>query len=293
VQKTNIQFNSTGGANPLLKPSTATTWSAGFVWTPKEIKNLSVTVDYSDIKQSGIVGVVPQGTIIQSVETNGTASPYIGLVRLNTPTGPMLTGAGQISSKSPQAIWILNQKLNLGGTNVRSTDIAIDYVFPMVGDNRFSLSTAATWYHSYQIQTVTTEPFYEYAGAATKIIGGAGTVPTYRTFTTLTWRNRAWDAFVSHTFVPSVDDIGTGGSSASAPVHVASYNQFDLGLSYDFKTGSALHWLDGLKVSVGVNNVFNKQAPLALNAFEDSNADVATYSGSIGRMFYVNAKFSF
>jgi iron complex outermembrane receptor protein len=293
VQKTNIQFNSTGGANPALKPSTATTWSAGFVWTPKQLKNLSVTVDYSDIKQSGIVGVVPQGTIIQSVETNGTASPYIGLVRLNTPTGPMLTGAGQISTRSPQAIWILNQKLNLGGTNVRSTDIAVDYVFPTLGDNRFSVSTAATWYHSYKIQTVTTEPFYEYAGAATKIIGGAGTVPTYRTFTTLTWRNRAWDAFISHTFVPSVDDIGTGGSSASAPVPVASYHQFDLGLAYDFKTGGYMHWLDGLKVSVGVNNVFNKQAPLALNAFEDSNADVATYSGSIGRMFYVNAKFSF
>jgi iron complex outermembrane receptor protein len=293
VQKTNIQFNATGGANPLLKPSTATTWSAGFVWTPQAVKNLSITVDYSSIKQSGIVGVVPQGTIIQSVETSGTASPYIGLVHLNTPTGPVLTGAGQISSHSPQAIWIINQLLNLGGTNVRSTDVAVDYVFPLVGDNRFSVSTALVWYESYKIQTVTSEPFYEYAGFATKLIGGAGTVPTYRTYTTLSWRNQAWDAFVAHTFIPGVDDIGTGGSSASAPTPVASYNQFDFGVSYDFKAGHLSHWLDGLKLSVGVNNVFNKSAPLAVNAFEDSNADVATYTGSIGRMVYVNAKFSF
>ena len=293
VKKTNIQFNATGGANPLLKPSTATTWSAGFVWTPPAVKDLGVTLDYSIIKQSGIVGRIPQGTIIQDVENRGTASPYIGLVHLNTPTGALLTGPGQISSHSPQAIWIINNQLNLAGTDVKSSDLAVYYVVHLPGASRLDLSSSLTWYESYKIQNVTSEPFYEYAGFATKIIGGAGTVPKYRTYTILDWKRKSWDAFVGHTFVASVADIGTGGSTASTPAPVASYTQFDLGLTYDFKALHLGHGLDGLKVTVGVNNVFDRIPPLAPDAFSDTNADVATYNGSIGRMFYVNAKYSF
>jgi iron complex outermembrane receptor protein len=293
VEKEDIQFNVTGGANPNLKPSTATIWSAGFVWTPKAIKDLSFTVDYSDIKQSGIVGVIPQGTIIQDVETNGTASPYFNLVHLNTPTGPLLTGPGQISAKSPQAIWIINNLLNLGGTKVKSTDFAIDYVFRTTDGSRFNLTSSLTWYNSYKLQNVSTEPFFEYAGEATKLFGGAGTVPKYRTYTILDWKKKGWDAFVGHTFIASVDDTGTGGLTASNPVNVPAYHQFDLGFSYEFKFLNIGHGLDGLKVTVGVNNIFDKAPPLAVNAFSDTNSDVATYGGSIGRMYYINARYSF
>ena len=287
-----VQFNATGGANPLLKPSTAKTWAVGFVYTPKQIPGLSLTVDYSDIKQESIPGVIPQQTIIQDVETNGTSSQYIGLVHLNTPTGPLLTGSGQVSTHSPQQIWIINQLLNLGGQKVRSTDFAVDYAFKVPSLGRFDLSSRLTWYNSYKIQVVPGQPFYEYAGFATAISGGNGTTPKYRTYTVLDWQNRDWDAFIGHTFVSSVSDIGVGGQGASDPVHVASYNQFDFGLSYDFR-GLHIRGLDGLKVTVGVNNVLNKQPPLAVNAFQDTNADVSTYNGSIGRMMYLNAKYSF
>ena len=52
-------------------------------------------------------------------------------------------------------------------------------------------------------------------------------------------------------------------------------------------------WLDGLKVTIGANNVFNRLPPLAVNAFPNTNADVGTYDGAIGRMFYIDAKYSF
>ena len=146
---------------------------------------------------------------------------------------------------------------------------------------------------SYMRQNVLTEPFYEYSGYATKLKGGAGTIPKYRTYTILDCRKGAWDAFVGHTFVSSVKDIGTGGSSASAPANVAGYHQIDLGLSYEFTTRHFGYGLDGLKLSVGVNNVLNREPPQAPDAFSDTNADVGTYNGSIGRMYYINAKYSF
>ena len=51
---------------------------------------------------------------------------------------------------------------------------------------------------------------------------------------------------------------------------------FDFGFTYDFKALHASKWLDGLKVTVGVNNAFNKMPPLAPNAFPNTNADVGT-----------------
>ena len=284
------QFNATGGSNPNLKPSTATTWTVGFVYTPKAVKGLSVTVDYSDIRQKAIVGVIPQQTIIQDVETNGASSPYYNLVHLNTPTGALLSGPGQISTHSAQSIWIIQQLLNLSGQNVRSTDFALDYAFKTQSFGRFDVSSSITWYNSYKLQIVPTEGFYEYSGYASQ---NEGTVAKYRTYTTIDWKNAGWDAFVAYTFIPSVKDIGSGGSSASDPVNVPSYNQIDLGLTYDFKALHFGHGLDGLKVTLGVNNAFNKTPPLAVGAFPDTNADTAFYNGSIGRMYYVNAKYDF
>ena len=70
-----IRPNSTRPAAqiPTLKPTTANSWAAGFVYTPKAFSGLSLTVDYSDITEKQIVGTVPANTIIQSVETIGTS----------------------------------------------------------------------------------------------------------------------------------------------------------------------------------------------------------------------------
>ena len=122
------QFNQTGGSNPGLKPETANSWSAGFVYTPKVVEGFSITVDYSDITMKQIFGSVPAATVIQSVETLGTASPYVGLVHYNNSTGPTPTAPGGISSHSPQSIYVILNTTNLSGTKVASTDITLDYV---------------------------------------------------------------------------------------------------------------------------------------------------------------------
>jgi outer membrane receptor protein involved in Fe transport len=99
------------------------------------------------------------------------------------------------------------------------------------------------------------------------------------------------DAFVGYTFVSSVTDVGVGGDDQFGFENVAAFSAFDLGLSYNFK--GVNKWLDGLKVTVGVNNIANALPPIAPNAFPNTNADIGTYDGAIGRMYYVNASYSF
>ena len=52
-------------------------------------------------------------------------------------------------------------------------------------------------------------------------------------------------------------------------------------------------WLRGVKITVGVNNVFNKMPPEAPDDFPSTNADIGTYDGAIGRMFYLTGKYSY
>jgi iron complex outermembrane receptor protein len=283
------QFNQVGGANPDLKPSTSKSWSTGFVWTPKFVSGLSITADYSQINQKSIVGSIPANTIIQDVETNGLASPYAAFVHYNTPTGPEVSGPGGISSRSPQSIYVIATLANLAGQDVDSTDIVIDYKLK-TGFGKFDFTSTWTWYNSYKLELIPTEPFYQYSGYAS---GNEGTVPKFRSYNTVDYKLAGFDAFVAMTYVDSVTDIGTGGDDQYGLEHVGSFFAFDGGVTYDFGHLHLGYGLDGLKVTVGVNNAFNRQAPLAENAFPDTNADVGTYDGAIGRMWYVSGKYAF
>ncbi len=290
VQKTNVQFNGTSGSNPLLAPEKANSWATGFTYTPKFAPGLSIAVDYSQIGEKGLIGTVPAATIIQSVETFGTASPYAGDVHFNSINGAGVTSTGQISGHSTQQVYVTQNLLNLGGQDVNSADIAIDYKWKSAVAGKFDLSSTWTYYEKYTIQEVPTEPYFPYVGSATVI---NGTTPRWRTYTTLDWKNFGFDAFVGVTFVESVTDHGTGGDALSGFESVGSFTAFDVGASYDFSHLHLSKWSDGLTVSVGINNAFDKQPPLAAAAFPDTNADVGSYDGAVGRMFYIEGKYAF
>jgi iron complex outermembrane receptor protein len=284
------QFQQTGGANPDLKPTTAKSWSAGFVYTPKALNGLTITVDYSQIDEKAIVGTIPSESIIQSVETDGTSSPYISEVHYNTPTGAEPTGPGGISSKSAQSIYVVQNLVNLGGQKINSTDINIEYTWKMADVGKFDLTSNWTWYNSYMLQLIPTEPYYQYAGTVTI---NEGTLPKWRTYTQLDWKNWGAEAFVGVTWIDSAENEDVGGSSATDEGTVGSFCAIDLGVAYDFGHLHQYKALEGLKVTFGVNNVANRLPPLAPNVFPNTNADVGTYDGAIGRMFYVEGKYSF
>lgn len=290
VLKKNVQFQATGGSNPDLKPTTAKAWGTGFVFTPKAVKGLNLSVDYSQISQKDIVSVVPQATIVQDVELKGTASPFASLVRFNSPNGGVVTGTGQISTKSNQSVFLINNLVNLAGTKVNSTDIKANYKWSTDAAGKFEVNSVWTWYNSYKLQLVPTEQYYNYVGQAS---GNAGTVPKWRTYTNFDWSFKGLDAVVGVTYVDSVTDVTDGGSNAKGFVPVASFTSFDLALSYDLGHLNASKWLDGLKITIGANNVFNKMPPLAPLSFSDTNADIGTYGGAVGRMLYVNASYKF
>lgn len=292
-QTQQVQFQAQGGANRYLKPSTATSWSAGFVFSPHAVKGLSVTFDYYQTVQKGLVGQWDQTAVAQSVELLGTASPYASAVHIGSPTGPGVTAPGQLSSNPPSHIFLVTPNINLAAQAVKGFDASVEYEFTTPTFGTVDFMTTATVYNSFLAQALPTEPYYQYAGHATGYGSiSQGTLPRYRFYTTLKWDYRNFDFLIAHTYIPSVTDIGPGGSAATAPAPVASYQTFDFSVGYDFAKASMNPWLSKLSVRVGVNNAFNKMPPLAPSAFPDSNVDLGTYN-PLGRLYFVDASYKF
>jgi iron complex outermembrane receptor protein len=289
-----VQFQSQSGANPKLKPSTATTWTTGLVFTPKQLKGLTLSLDYFQTVQKDLVGNYDQIVVTQSVEKLGPASPYASVVHFGSITGRGVTAPGQLSTANPSSVYLNLPYINIASQAIKGWDATVEYAFDVAALGKFDFSTTLTGYNSYMAQALPTEDYYQYAGHASG--NGSvsqGTIPRWRAYTVLSWKQAGFTYLIAHTYIPSVTDIGAGGSAAAVPVGVETYQQYDASVAYEFSHLSKNRWLSNLDVRVGVNNAFNRMPPLAKAAFPNTNADVGTYGGPIGRMYYVDLTYKF
>ena len=171
----------------------------------------------------------------------------------------------------------------------------VDYLVPTDRFGTLELSTTGDLISSYKFQALPGQSFYQYAGYATFVgAGSQGTLPRYRFYTTAEWSRGPWGVFVANTYIPGVTDIGGGGaifasSRTLKPEPVSRYSAWDLQLSYTAHDWSRVR---SLRLSAGVNNVFNRMPPQSPQAFTDANVDTGTYS-PIGRLVYVTASIKF
>jgi len=251
-------------------------------------------------------------TILQSVEQLGPQSPYASRVAFgNFPcerdarlvTRPGELGAFLRAGNSPYGIYVADTRTNLAGQRLNACDLNVDYTVPLAaGLGRLRLGTTGTFFLDDQFQALPSQPFFEYAGHATNGGTGAqGTIPCYRFHSRAAWQTERWDVTVTKTYLPSVTDLGPGGIAfATSPtlrrLPVANYLAWDLSAGYTFEAGRGTRGLwryfRGLKVSAGINNLTNRLPPLASQAFNESNADIATYP-VVGRLVFVNATVRF
>ena len=312
----NGQVQSRSGSNSALRPSTAETYSMGFVYSPKPIKGLTISLDYISIDQVDLVGSAGRTEIMRSVDTLGTASPYVAQVAFdNWPTNPdplrgpaqPITGAGQLgaylrSGNSANNIFLTDSLINIAGQKVRAVDVAINYDLPTREYGRFNFGTTGTFFLDYKFQALPSQPYFEYAGHVTNGGTGAqGVVPGMRWFTTIAWSKGPWSAMVANTYVDEVVDIGPGGITFASSTTltrrpVEAYAPTDAALSYTFAKNASdagwRRWVGGMKVTFGINNIADEMPPKSPQAFNESNADVSTYS-PIGRLYYVQAQYKF
>ncbi|MCX6952745.1 MAG: TonB-dependent receptor [Verrucomicrobia bacterium] len=276
----NLQTNSQSGANSELKPSKAKNYTAGFVYSPKAVRGFSISVDYWNIKQTDLINSIPTSTLLQDVETKGPASQYSNVVRIGSFTGRQVTAPGQIGTAVPDDVYVTAKNVNIAEQNLDGYDVTAKYNFKAEGVGRFEVASNIGIYNHYTHVDVPGEPKAETVAKSTIY---NGTIPRWQSYTTIDFTRDNYAAVVGWRSIPKITDDEDG-------ERIGSFNSFDFSASYSF--GAKTRWMSGAKVSVGVNNVFNKFGPKDPTIFSDSNVDIDTY-GAVGRQIYIDVKFKF
>jgi iron complex outermembrane recepter protein len=316
------------GNNPALKPAKADSTSLGIILKPDAVSGLTVDIEYSYVKESGLPAGIGFSNILLDVNALGAASIFAGNIAKNafpgqpgavpfTNPGDVLayvTNPANVVGGNFPNLYMIDRFTNLGVTKVRSLNFNIDFSRPMADMGTFNVSTQAAYLLKYQYQALPGQPVYDWEGTTTQGGGAQGTLPRFRAYTTASWTSGRWEAGIGNTYIGAVRDLGTGGLSYDInfnrpgqtqffPGHVAAFSSWDVRLS--FRSGGGNHNDKGLTVNAGINNVFDEMPPVSSNISPtagaatgatawrtENNTDVATY-GAIGRLVYASASFRF
>lgn len=283
------QYNDLTGGNPNLAPEKSDTFTVGTVITPSFLSRFSLAVDYFNIEVEGLIGGIGADTILSKCLNEGDPV-YCSRVRRAPGTGSLwLT----------QAAFVENLNTNTGALKTDGIDVEANYQFDLadvvesdLGDLRFNFT--GTYLLSQKTQPLTGDPFYDCAGLYGNQCGIPA--PEWRHRARITW-NTPWDAslslswrhFGSVLYERASDDPQLSGGFSPLNRKLRAMDYFDLAGTY-----SPLEWVT---LRAGVNNVFDRDPPIATNdtnssAFNNGNTFPQVYD-ALGRYFFFSASAKF
>lgn len=290
-------------SNPGLEPVDAESWGAGIVISPKITPGLTLSVDYYHIQTENDIFRFSSQAMVNDLEANGPASPFVNAFRFDD--GSRVTAPHQITA----ANWgTMNVPLGNGSEiETEGLDVAANYELPLDRDafGRINLYASANILFKFEYKDpLIGGPFpYEgqYTDAANGIGGAQGLLPDWQLNLGLTWDFHDFTYSVNARYIPEVDDRGTLHQSNlgfentiddglndftldGSKWTVDSWYSIDMQLAYNFRRESYPHWLQGLRLAIGCNNVTDEDPPIIASSFED-NTDKSSYD-ILGRFIY-------
>ncbi|WP_187775733.1 TonB-dependent receptor [Luteimonas suaedae] len=260
----NVEDVRSGNRN--LESETSETVSVGIVLNPTD--SLALTLDWWRIRQDGIIGVFEAQDhlnldAVRRLEEGGV--------------NPALT-----RDADGQPVRIANQFLNLDSRTVEGVDIGALYALrdTRLGDFRFTLDIAVLDRFD---QTPSPESASLLAAGLPASAGGSlirqNENPRVRGSGSIAWRNGAWEANAYAGYVGSVVDT----SALNYPVD--DWLTVNSSLKYAFDSGP----LRGTSLRIGVNNIADKDPPLADETF----GYLTKLHNNRGRFWYLQVSKSF
>jgi iron complex outermembrane receptor protein len=301
---TTIQINSNQLSNPNLPSSKSKSYTAGFVYSPKQIKGLSFTVDYYHITQDK-VGGFDYTAIAADLNAKGSGSIYASGFAFADGTKLTSTTPNQVTSTNFGTISVVQNPL--GDQWTSGLDIAVDYHFTTASVGRFDVGAQANVLFNYKARTSPIAPYLQYARNFTDQTNGVGfangLLPGYiiKPYISNTYGPVATSLFFN--YVPPVTTTGGPGFTTGSidsdridgkPYTIPSYFTADLAVTYTVPSYGK-NWARNLTLTVGANNLFNKQPPYVPvdgNPPGENNTVESQYD-IIGRFWFVQLKKAF
>jgi len=243
------QYNGLIGGNPNLQPETSDTYSAGFVFQPRFVPNLSLSVDYFDIKVKDTIGAIGSNTIITNC-INSHDPVYCSAIHRDA--------LGSLT-KTPQG-YVVDTNVNFGSLATKGFDVKANYRLSMNTLGSATFSFEGTELKALQIQPLTNGPSYDCVGFYGSTCGA--TNAKWRHVFNTTWAT-PWDAMditFRWRYIGAADSEYTSsnpqlaGGFLPANDHIPAYNYFDLSASFAITKV--------VRLQLGVNNLADKDPPL-------------------------------
>ncbi len=265
-----VQLLSRAGGNTALEPETADIVTVGLVYSPDFISDLSLTLDYFQIKVDNAINTIGNAVILNACYNTTDVQAERDLCdRIHR------NNAGFIN-------YIDNRITNIGGVETAGIDFQLRYNLVTAGVGTFWFNLEGTWLLRYdQIQgrgdyESTVEGLNKY---------DLGVNPDLRANLSVIWALENWGAGLTARFVNRFDeckddDCQPGEGKEVISRTVEAYHVWDLFVSYGWDSS-----FGDTKCTLGVNNVLDREPPIVYNAFL-APTDNTTYD-LMGRLFYV------
>ena len=274
------QYNTRIGGNETLEPETADTFTFGLVLQPRFLEGFAATVDYYRIKISEEVGSLNANDIIQTCANTGDPT-LCGFIHRGDQGTLWLGDTGYTET--------LNQ--NVGKEIAEGIDANVSYSLPLDAWGDLNFNVVGTYIMHSEFSTPLTS--YDCAGFYGEQCG----IPDAK------WRHRArlsWNTgfgatfsavwrFVGHS---EIDDKSSNPNLGN-PAGLMNWkiNGIDkLGHESYYDVVASYEVLRGLKATIGVNNVLDKEPPLLPTL--SSTGYTSTYD-PLGRYLFLRFAYQF
>lgn len=265
VQLGNTVLTTVGG-NQNLQPEKSENLTLGVVFQPSFVSGLSVTVDYFDIQIKDAIRNIPGSTKLSVCYASPNLShPFCSPENFRRSA---LTGEVNFLSSQPS---------NAGKEVMKGIDFGVQYARD-IGGLRAELDWNTTYLAKYEVT-----PFL---GAAPivfdgRIGGGNGGYPHWRSNAALTVSDENWNASWSVQMIGKARDFNAVPTAIGSTTSNVFYHYLQVAYRISEKAN----------VAVGVDNVFDKDAPF-IQSWTDANTDTMTYD-LLGRRGYVRLQYTF
>jgi iron complex outermembrane recepter protein len=244
------------GAAWRLQPEVADTYTVGLVLQPREAKNLTLSIDYFNIKLEGVIGATGADTVMRdclaSVGNPAQAGRFCPLLHRDTQGSLWLTPSGYVS----------DLLVNEGELATRGIDVNSSYRVPLATAGSLLFALVGTHLQSLQTTPVAGLGSYDCAGYFGTLCGIV--TPKWRHVLNATW-STPWHGVavdLRWRYIGPSESALTNASPflSGTPylplAHIPAYNYFDLNGTINLNKNVALR--------LGVNNIADKAPPLVV-----------------------------
>ena len=278
-EQANTQITTFTGGNPNLDPEESDSFTFGAVYSPgwAEDQAWSRKLDFEFSYYSHEIDGAIQANDLQGLldscynDQNGT--------------GPACAPFTRISSgdlRPPN-----NFLANLGKIETDGVDLKVSWLSPEWGFGSLSASVQSTFVNEYKA----VDAAGNVSSRAVGIEVGDSSIPEWQTNLQLGWKRGNFDATWSSRYISAVDETCAGLEGLPGCAGTA-FNTLGSTTYHDVQFGwKDAFMFEGLKLSLGANNVFGKEAPICLGC-SLNGYDAGTYELP-GSFWYVSADYRF